>query len=200
MTKFGALRLSLTVAALVVLAIGVALFYQTGVKVTPVVVSQEKQLCSQPISTLLVPSQSVAFSCPAVDGGWVTASISSAYSLTYQVLLSNPPASEQPMVNPLNGTKFTMDLPVPSNGTISIVVTDSGPDSTTISGSYSSAVEINVQDVISQPSSPYRLLGGAVAGVGALAAFFLIWDPAKVTTRALGRLSGAGTASRQPQA
>jgi hypothetical protein len=185
------LRTALSVAALAVLVVGVALFYLPAARTSLVVVSQERQLCTQPISAVIIPLHAAAFTCPVVGGGWVTAAVTSVQPALYAVTLTDQSTGSQPAVYRQSGLKFTMDFPTSSNGTITLEVSNPGPNSTTISGSYKSAVEIHVQDSMTQSTFPYRTRGAAVAGVGGVLSFLLIWDPGKIATRTLGRLRRA---------
>jgi len=187
------LRVALSVVAIVVLGLGVFLFYQPGVKVTPIEVSQQYNLCTQTVSTIVIPFQSTSFPCTVAEGVWIDASLHSSYNVTYQAFFSGQSTSSESILGPQTAETLTLDIPVPSNGTITLMVTNPGPNSTTISGSLSAAVEIHVADTMSQNVYPHRLTGAAVAGAGAVAAFLLIWDPMKVASRALGRLT------RQPR-
>jgi hypothetical protein len=186
---FSSLRKGLIVFfALLLLVSAFFLFYSETVNETSTFQTQTT-LCARNIAIRIAPSQTEVSSCSISQNEWLTFSLISTQSVpVVATILLNSSVGLFLIFNQSN-TAFSGVFPIGQNGSIVARIYNPTSKFAPVTGLVTVYAETQVQTTIPTIVFPFRLLGYGLITVSFIALFMLVWNPNRITSNALEKIT-----------
>ena len=198
-------RLTICGIAVALVVGGVALAFLPGTRVTTSKADVPIVVCSDSVSQRLGPGASASFDCLAQSGDWLALSIAPGILKPGQV--SGPVVLQvrsfdvngSRLVYSSNGTRFSLMMPILTNGTLIETFTNQGTGSSSLAGSIALGRQTTETVALTSTYYPHRVLGVAVAGLSGIVLIVFGWNPrgAGESILSLRKRSADGAKSKQ---
>jgi len=186
------LRIALSVVSVAMISLGIAFALFPSKKVTAREVHANTPECTNNVATALAIGQSISRVCAVSKDFWLEMSLASKAPITVSISLKTV-GNTSALLYAATGTKFSGALPMVTSGSLTIQVRNSGVTGNSLSG-YVTVFADRLETIpFTQVYFPLRLHGLVLIGAFGASLFVLVWNPWKIATTLLKRISGPPT-------
>jgi hypothetical protein len=177
----------------IIVLIGVGLIFVTRLDPGTQQYNSQTTVCSFEYAIQLNPSQAKTNNCAVIQNDWLQLSVESNLNVTLTIYLAKVSGGQ---INLFNNTSTNLNasFPIPFSGAIISVLNNTADNVSVINGSLTVMAEAPAIATLLSTVEPYRTVGEALVGIGALAIFLVVWNPplsAETALRAIPERRGS---------